>query len=101
MKRLITEKQINYCQRKFDNTQVEIDNNGHISITGEWFSNYGIIYPHMIKAFKNNEINPCTGLSFQVIGMNSAISKTHADYIYNKIGLGYFDHLIKNEVLAI
>jgi len=81
--------------KKFGKTRISISTNGKISIVGEWFSNWGLIYPHAIKSFKNGVINPYTGFPVQVIGMDFEICKTHANYIYDKIKKGYFDHLIK------
>ena len=83
-----------YCQRKFGTTQIEIGVNDHIAIVNDWSSNHGCIYPHMIKVFKDKEVNPCTGFVFQVIGMDSNVAKTHLNWIYSKIRKGYFDHLI-------
>jgi len=86
-----------YCQRKFGNTLITIDKNGHISIVGNWFSNHGCIYGHNIQLFKDGAINPITGFHVQVIGMDSHLPKTHLNWIYGKIRKGYFDHLIKGD----
>lgn len=84
------------CSRKFGKNRVEIRKNGSISITGDWFTNWGLIYPHMISIFKTGKKNPITGFRHQVIGMNSIPSMTHTDWIYSKIEKGYFDHLIED-----
>ena len=81
--------------KKFGKTRVSISKNGRISIAGDWVITWGIIYPHAIKPFKNGVINSITGFPIQVIGMDSEICRTHANYIYDKIKKGYFDHLIK------
>jgi hypothetical protein len=83
-----------YCQKKFGKTTIFIEKNGSICIAGDWFCNWGIIYPHAIKPFKNGAINPCTGFHIQVIGMDANVFKTHKNWIYDKIRKGYFDHLI-------
>lgn len=81
--------------KNFGKIRVEIDFTGHITISNGWFTNHGCIYPHMIESCKQELINPITDSHYQVIGMDAEISKTQADYIYNKIKKGYFDHLIE------
>jgi len=83
-----------YCQRNFGKTQVTITKKGQICITNEWFTNWGLIYNHMIEEFKQDIINPITGFHVQVIGMDNQPSNTICDWIYSKIKKGYFDHLI-------
>jgi hypothetical protein len=84
-----------YVSRKFSKTEICISKKGEICIAGEWFTNWGIIYPFHIQKFKDGVKNPVTGFPIQVIGMDSDISRTHANWIYNKIKRGYFDHLIE------
>ena len=84
-----------YQARTFGNVRVAIDYDGHISIAGDWSTNWGIIYSHQIQNFKDGIINPCTGFIVQVIGMDSSVATTHLNYIYSKINKGYFDHLIE------
>ena len=85
-----------YCQRNFGSTMITISKAGQICITDGGCTNWGIIYNFQIEAFKNGVINPCTGFHVQVIGMDSEIyNRKHANYIYNKIKKGFFDHLIE------
>jgi len=81
--------------KNFGKTRVEIKATGKIIIRNDWNTNHGCIYPHMIENFKQELINPCTSEYYQVIGMETEISRTHANYIYDKIKKGYFDHLIE------
>jgi len=84
------------CSRKFGKTLIEINYNGSIVIVDDWFANWGIIYPNMIEIFKTGKINPVTGHTYQVIGMDTQPSKTHVNWIESKIMKGYFDHLIND-----
>ncbi len=80
--------------RKFGKTTVELNKDGRVRIVGEWVTNWGIVYPHNIEAFKQGVVNPCTGHVVQVIGMDSEVCKTHREWIYTWILNGFFDHLI-------
>jgi len=84
-----------YCQKNFAKTTITIDKTGHICITDGWFTNWGLIYNFSIQNFKDDVINPCTGVVIQIIGMDSSIhSNRQKNWIYDKIRKGYFDHLI-------
>jgi len=84
-----------YCKRRFGKSLVTITKNGEIKIVGDFFTNYGLIYPKSIESFKAGEINSVTGFRYQVVGMDKQPSDTILKWIYSKIERGYFDHLIK------
>ena len=59
-------------------------NHHKISIVGNWHSNYGLIYPHMVKRWAK-------GVDCQVIGMDNSygMTKQVKTYIYNYIHKHY------------
>jgi len=66
-------------KRMFGQWIVEIGNH-HITITGNWLSNHGVVYSHMVRRFANGE-------DVQVIGMdsNTGLTESVLAYIYGWI----------------
>ena len=61
-------------ERKFGKYHVVLTidkyNNGNIIIQDDWFTNYGVVYSHIV-----GDINPCTGLPVPYMGMDSEIPR--------------------------
>lgn len=83
-------------KRKFHKNTVTVSinpetNSANIEIMGEWFSNHGLFYPHVIERFK---IWPD---SVQVIGMDSGYGLTESvkKWLYGLVLKGKLDCIVE------
>jgi len=60
---------MNKCLRKFGQYQCSITKQGTISIVGDWFSNYGVIYDFNVKDYFDGNFHPLQVP--QIYGMDS------------------------------
>ena len=90
-----------HMEKTIGNYKVSISSKGQVKVSDHRFVNHGLIYSHNIPTFKRGTINPVTGHRFQVLGMDSELTKAVKEWIYKQIEQGNLDHLIESHKTAV